>query len=190
MTVNMNNELVNLLPPERKQELTRDYIFRVVVVVAALATVLTLSAAVLLIPTHVLLSGSMNAKKINLASIESTLSSVDEAAIEARLATLSNNTATLIALSNTSSVSTVIREVLAISRPGIALSGFTYSPPVSANKSPGTLAITGSSATRDALRSYQLALQEAPLILSAVLPVSAYAKDADISFTITITLAP
>lgn len=186
----MNNELINLLPPERERELTKDYVLRVGVVVAVLATALTLSAAILLVPTFVLLSGSVNAKKIYLASVESTLSSVDEAALSARLTALSNNAVALTALSGSPSASAVIREVLTISHPGIILSSFTYTPASPANKGQGALAISGSSATRDALRSYQRELQGAPFVLSAALPVSAYAKDSDITFTITVTLAP
>lgn len=184
----MNNELTNLLPPERQRELSRDYILRLVVVAAVLATALTLSAAVLLIPTYVFLNGSANDKKVHLARIESTLSSTDEAALSARLSALSTNSTTLTALSNATSVSAIIREMLAVSRPGVTLSGFSYSP--SAERGSGTLVISGFSATRDALRNYQLALQKAPFVFSATLPVSAYAKDSNIPFTITVTLSP
>ncbi len=184
----MRNEPTNLLPPERARVLRRDYMLRVGVVVTVLATVLILSAAVLLIPTYVLLTESTNAKKIHLASIESKPSSADEAVLSTRLAALSSSATTLTALSNAPSVSTIIREVLAISHPGITLSGFAYTP--SKGKSSGTVEVSGSSATRDALRNYQLALQGAPFALSAVLPVSAYANDTDIAFTITVTLVP
>jgi len=52
------------------------------------------------------------------------------------------------------------------------------------------LSVSGTAANREALRTYQLALQGAPFTLTAALPVSAYAKDSDIAFTITITLSP
>lgn len=184
----MHDELTNLLPPERVQALLRNYVLRVVVVIIVLATALTLSAAILLVPTYVLLAGNENTKKTHLANIESTFSSAEEAALSARLAVLSRNAAALVALSNAPSASAIIQEVLAVSRPGITLSGLSYTPP--ADKEPGTLVVSGSSATRDALRNYQLALEQTPLARSAVLPVSAYAKDANIDFAITITLAP
>jgi hypothetical protein len=82
----------------------------------------------------------------------------------------------------------IMRKVLDISHPGIALSGFLYLP--ANGKKPGTLSISGSSATRDTLRGYQTAIQSAPFVKSADLPVSAYAKDTDIAFTITVILAP
>lgn len=189
MTVNrMHNELTNLLSLERRRALSRDYTLRVGVIVAVLATALVSAAAVLLVPTYVFLTGSANAKKIHLASIESTLFSADEAALSARLAALSSDAAALVALSGTLSISSVVREVLATARPGITLSDFSYTPAKS--KVSGTLALSGSAETRAALRNYQLALQEAPFAVSAVLPVSAYAKDADIAFTITVILAP
>ncbi|MDP2655387.1 MAG: hypothetical protein Q8P17_02430 [bacterium] len=184
----MNNELTNLLPRERQRMLSRDYILRIGVIVIALITILVLSLAVLLIPTYVFLSGNASAKKVNLARIEASLSSADEVELSKRLATLSENAASLVALSNIQSVSATIREILSVPRPGITVSGISYTPHT--EKSSGTVIISGSSATRDSLRGYQLALQGSQFALSAVLPVSAYAKDSNITFTITVTLVP
>jgi len=184
----MYNELTNLLPIENKRALSRGYRIRVGVVVVMLVTTLTLVAAVLLVPTYVLLNGNANAKKEHLAGITSTFTSAEEAALSARLAALASNAATLSALSKAPSISAIIREALSIGRPGITLSGFSYTPP--SGKNERTLTISGSSETRDALRNYQFALQEAPFARSASLPVSAYAKDTDIAFVITVTLSP
>lgn len=184
----MNNEPTNLLPPKRQRILSIDYILRVGVIIAVLATALTLSSAVLLIPTYVFLSGNVSAKKVNLASIESSLSSADEIALSNRLTALSENAASLSALSNVQSVSATVREILSVPLPGITISGISYTPRT--ENRPGTVIISGSSATRDSLRGYQLALQDVQFIRSVVLPVSAYAKDSDIAFTITVTLAP
>lgn len=184
----MNNELTNLLPFRRQRALSRDYFLRLGVVGAVLLGILVFASAILLVPMYVFLADAVRVKEASLASIESALSSADEKALSARLAALTNDAATLTALAGAPSVSTIIRAVISVSRPGIALSGFAYTP--AANKIPGTLALSGTAATRDALRTYQLALQGAPFALSATLPVSAYAKDTDIAFTITITLAP
>lgn len=184
----MHRELTNLLPLERQRQLSREYFSRLSVVGILLLTLLVAVAAVLLVPTYVFLAKSSSVKGERLATISSTLSSVDETALSTRLNALSNNAATLAALSDTSSASVIIRSLLAIPRPGITLSGFAYTPTI--DKKPGTLAITGSSATRDALRSYQLALQSTSFAVSADLPISVYAKDTDIAFTITVTLAP
>ncbi|MDE2173507.1 MAG: hypothetical protein KGJ31_02845 [Patescibacteria group bacterium] len=184
----MHRELTNLLPLERRRALRRDYVLRLGVIAALFVSALFFIAAALLLPTYVFLTGSFKVKETHLANIESTLSSVSQKTISDRLAALSDHAATLIAITNTPFASVVIREVLAIPRPGITLSGFVYTP--AARGRPGVVTVSGTAATRDTLRNYQLALEGASFALSADLPVSAYAKDTAISFTITVTLAP
>lgn len=183
----MHSELTNLLPPEHQRAFRRNYFIRLSVVVVALGVALAVAAAILLLPTYVFLSESVNTENAHLAAIESTTSSSDEVSLSAQLTMLSSNAATLSALASTHSVSSIIRNVLAVSRPGIILSGFSYTP--GAGKNSGMLAISGTAATRDVLRSYQLTLQGSSFARSADLPVSTYAKDTDIAFTITMTLS-
>jgi len=182
----MHNRFTNLLPPSRRHLLVREYYFRLGVVTIILAASLIGVAALLLMPTYVYLAGSAKEKETRLAHITASLASADEVAISARLTALANDAAALIALSKKPSVSASLRSVLGISRPGIALSGLTYTPEAKSR----TLLVTGTAATRDALRAYQIALEDMPGAISATLPVSVYAKDTDIGFTITITLAP
>jgi len=184
----MRNDLTDLLPPERHHALARDYLLRLGVVAVWFATALVLVSALLLLPTYVFLTQSFRAKEARLANIESALSSSDGTALAARLAALTSNTDALAALAHAPSVSAIIRLVLAIPRPGIALSGFAYAPADATR--PGTLAISGTASSRDDLRRYQLVLQGAPFARSADLPVSTYAKDSNITFTVTVTLAP
>lgn len=202
----MPNELTNLLPHERRSALRRAYFLRLGVVSALIVTVLASTAAILLLPAYVFLMKSIHTKEARLANIKTTLSSADEATLSARLTALTNDATTLTALAGAPSVSSVIRNALAVPHSGITLTGFSYTPtlppsapsapPVSSQgepavvKSKGTLAIVGIATTRAALRSFQLALQSAPFALSADLPVSAYAKDTNSTFTIILTLAP
>lgn len=184
----MPNDLTNLLPPERRRALARDYFLHLGVVVVWFMTALVLAAALLLVPTYVFLAKSSRAKEAHLANIESTLASSDGTALSARLAALTNNMGALVALARSPSASAITRAILAIQRPGITLSGFAYTP--ADETRPGTFTISGTAATRDALRTYQLVLQSAPFARSADLPVSTYAKDSNIDFTVTVTLAP
>lgn len=139
-------------------------------------------------PTYVYLGTSEHSKQIRLASITSTLSSADESALSARLAALTNDASALLALQNAPSAAHTISDVLAIPRAGVTLSAFRYVPPAANVR--GTLTISGMAATRDALRNYQLALQGASFIQTADLPVSAYAKDSNIPFSVALTLKP
>lgn len=179
---------MDLLPAERSSALRREYFLRLGVVSALVVALLVGVTAVLMLPTYVYLSNTAAAKQAHLANIESTLASSDETGLAARLAALSGDAAILMALGDTPSATGISREALAVPRPGISLSGFSYLPKV--GKTPGTFALSGVATTRDSLRQYQLALQGVSFATAADLPVSAYAKDTDIAFTITLTLAP
>lgn len=184
----MNDDRTNLLPLERQHALSREYILRLGVVAGLIVFALTCIAGLLLVPTYVFLTKSIEAKQANLANVESAVASSDEKDLLAHLALLSSDTVSLLALSNTVSASAVISAALAIPHAGVRLSRFSYTP--LGTKTPGMLTISGIAETRDALRSYQLLLQNAPFAAAADLPVSAYAKDSDIAFTITVILAP
>lgn len=184
----MDNALTNLLPPERQRALSRDYFLRLGVVATIFATILVVIAGLLFLPTYVFLTQSAATKQAHLAKVESILSSSNEVELSTRLAALSRDVSALTALGSAPSASKVLRSALAVSRLGVTLSGFVYTP--MKEKAPGILEISGIAATRDALRSYQLALQNTPFTSSATVPVSAYARDTDIPFTMTVTLAP
>lgn len=183
----MSDNFTNLLPFSRQRALIREYRFRLGVTFVALFSMLILAATILLIPTYVFLSSSASTKTIHLVDIKST-HSPDEIVLSKRLDALSRDAATILSISNGPSASKIVNSALSVSRPGIMLSAFGYALGSGKNKS--TLTISGSAATREALRGYQLALQGMPFALAASLPVSAYAKDTNIDFTITVTLAP
>lgn len=176
----------NLLPMERRHLLVREYYFRLIIVVIGLGILLLGASAMLLLPTYVYLTGSAQEKSTELSHITATLASADEVSLSARLTALSNDAKAIIALSKQPSISAAVRAALSTAHAGIALSGFSYKP----DTKTATLLLTGTAKTRDALRAYQLALQNMPGATSATLPVSVYAKDTDIPFTITLVLAP
>lgn len=182
----MKNAFTNLLPIERRHALRRDYFLRLAVVGVTLVIVLAGVAGALLVPTYVFLTQSAGTKQARLASIEATLSSGDEAALSTRLSALTRDAGTLASLGNAPTASAILRALVAVPHTGVLLTSFTYTP--ASPKALATLAISGVAATRDALRNYQLALQSVPFARSADLPVSAYAKDSDSAFTITVAL--
>ncbi len=182
----MRNQLTDLLPRSRRKALAREYRYRLATVAISTFIALIFTAAALLLPTYVFLTRSIAAKQARLTGIQSTLASNDEVAISARLAALSSDAKELSALAAQPSPSKILQEMLAIPHPYVPIVGFSYKP--AQGKSPATLSITGVAASRNALRAYQIALQDAPFVVSADLPVSAYAKDTDISFIITLSL--
>lgn len=184
----MTSGLTNLLPRERHRTLRREYFWRLAVVAAVLGIVLIAAAAILLLPTYLYLSNEVQSRTSRLSAVSTALASSDEAELLERLNALSQDTATLAKLGTAPSASAVVSEVLAISRPGITLSNISYTPAV--GNTAASMVISGLAATRDALRNYQLALQGTSFAQGVDLPVSAYAKDSNISFGITITFSP
>lgn len=183
----MNSDLTNLLPIERQSALAREYVLRVGVVAMVLLTILVFMAAALLVPAYVYLTKAANLKQVRLTAISASLSSSDGAALSARLATLTSNATTLSTLVKSTTASSVIRQILTVPHTGVLLSGLSYS---ASTKTPLTITLTGVATTRDTLRSYQLALQSAPFIRSAIVPVSVFAQDINIGFTMSVTLSP
>lgn len=181
----MSDTSTNLLPEDRQHTLIRGYFMRFGTVSIISLILLIFVAAISLLPTYAFLGRNIHTKEAHLASIES--SSADRKVFSAQLSALSNDAAALETLTKTPSASASIRAVLAIPRPGITFSGFEYS--YLENKNSTILAISGVAATRDSLRNYQLALQNTSTVASADMPISVYASNANIPFTITMTLS-
>lgn len=181
----MYPELTTLLPKDRERAIRREYFVRLATIIILGAAGLTLAAAALLAPSYAFLLTQEKNKTDRLALVESTLVSSDEAALSARLAALSADADQLTKLGQHDSVMGRIRAVLSVDHAGVSITNIAYAP--STGKT--TVSISGMATTRNALRAYQLALAGAAFSSGADLPVSAYAKDADIPFTVTVTLA-
>ena len=184
----MYRELTNLLPEERARRLRREYFVRLATIAIVFLVVLTVTASALLLPVYVYLKDKEREKEAALAEATQQLFLSDEETLRVRLSGLNKKVTRLQTLEGVPSLSAIVRDVLDVDRSGITLSGLSLAQATGAK--PGTVAITGTAATRDRLRAYQLALLATPFVKAADLPISAYAKDADISFTITVTLAP
>lgn len=188
----MRNELTNLLPQSRQRALAREYIVHLCATAALLGAALTLAAAVLLVPAYAFLGASVRAKEARLATITSELSVSDESALSSRLTELTDRVKKLSALAQAPSASATLRAILAANRTGITLTDITYTAPPAPGAGGAVLSYTvsGTARSREALRGYELALKALPFVRSADLPVSSYAKDTDIPFTIALTIAP
>jgi hypothetical protein len=183
----MTTDRLDLLPPERRRALTRAYLLRLATVAAIIGAVLALASAALLIPTYTYLLQAREASNARLADASKNLAAVEETDLAKRLEALERDATTIAALATSTPGSALIRAVLAVGRPGVALSDIEYTPAVGPKAA--AVALSGVAATRNDLRAFQLALESAPGIAGADLPVSSYAKDQNLPFTIAITLA-
>ena len=183
----MSIDRLDLLPPERRRALHRAYLMRLVTVSAVIGAILAAAAAALLIPTYTYLLQAKETSSARLADASKNLAAVEGTDLAKRLEALEGDARAIAALATSTPGSALVRTLLSVPRPGVVVSDIEYTPAPPARAA--TVAVSGVAATRNDLRAYQLSLQGAPGIAGADLPVSSYAKDQDLPFTITITLA-
>lgn len=180
----MELELTNLLPEERIRSLRRVYFFRLGVVAVLLLSGVTIVHGVLLLPSYMYLRNEVEERAASLVALTTTLAGSEEKEISTRVAVLAEDSAHLARLASVPKASAAIRKITALPRPGIRLTGFSFVPKEGTES---TMSVSGVATTREALRTFEQSLADQPFITSADLPISAYAKERDISFTITLT---
>lgn len=179
------SELSNLLPRAKSRALRREYFVRLVTVAFGLATLLVIIHGVLLLPAYLYTHTQVAREQAELDRIAASASSAQERAVNAQINAVQADISYLGRLSTLPTASGAIRAVLTVPHPGITLSGFTYTAPT--NTAEAQMTVTGTASTRDALRSYVSSFSQLSYISKADLPISAYAKDIAIPFTITLT---
>ena len=181
----MYRELTNLLPHARITALRRDYFIRLGTVAVFTFVALVGIHGVLLIPSYVFIEQQTTSREMTLAALEATLATDEEREADTRLSALRADTAYLGRLESVSTASAAIRALLVLPRAGIHLTSFTFTPP--SGEKEGRMMVAGMADTRDALRRYSLALSTLSFVTSADLPISAYAKERNIPFSIALT---
>lgn len=186
----MYPELTNLLPPERLRAVKREYFLRLATAGVFALALVVVGSGILLLPSYLYLNQQIQVAQTHSNDIDAHLSAIAGQSANTRISSLSADADYLARLQQVPSASTAFRAVLIVSRPGIALTGFTYSP--AQHKNDGKMTLTGLSQTRETLHAYTDALTALPFVTNVDLPISAYAKDSSIPFTITLmgTLMP
>lgn len=180
---------INLLPSLDQRGLRRRYFMRLGTV-ALVAGMLVLAVhTLLLVPTYLFARSQVRAEQASLDTLTAASQSSEEREVRTRQNALTATITSLNALSGAPTASASLRAVLAVARPGVALTGFSYQAP-DPKTGLGTITVSGTASTRDALRSYDSALGALSFVKNADLPISAYAKETQIPFTITLTGAP
>ena len=185
----MYRELTNLIPTERSRAFRQEYFRRLTAVALVVAAILIGVHGVLLAPSYIYFKEQLQAKRTQLALLEGSLTSVEEQEVSTRLANLESDMNHLNRLEQQPSMGALMRAILEVPRAGITLSSFSFTP---GEGEESTLVMTGSAATRTALREYNLNLSGLPFVSKVDLPISTYAKETDLPFTITLsgTLTP
>ncbi|MDB5189144.1 MAG: hypothetical protein JWL82_101 [Parcubacteria group bacterium] len=181
----MHHELTNLLPTERIRAIRREYFLRLATVFIYALSAITIGSGALLIPSYLYVHGEVAAQQARINELDTRLAASKGQETNARVTALTENATYLARLGSTSSATAVLRATLAVPRTGITLTGFTYTP---ATHGPdGKMTLRGVASTRETLRAYDQALGQLPFVTNNDLPISSYAKESSIPFTITLT---
>lgn len=179
-------DLTNLLPPERTRLLARDYAYRAATTMLVMVGILAVVHGALLAPTYLYARDQqeLRAKRLSELSEKRAASGYEE--LSSRIATFSSRLARLADLRIAPSASDSIRAILAAPRPGVTLSSFTFA---AAEGGGGErMTVSGTAATRESLRSFEHELGSLSFVRSTDLPLSTYAKESAIPFSIALAL--
>lgn len=180
---NMEPELTNLLPKDRCRALRQLYFMRLAVVSLIVLSGVAIVHGVLLLPSYLYLRNQVEGREASLARLTTALAGTEEQGISMRVASLAADSAHLARLSTVPKASAAVSAILTLPRSGIRLTGFSFAPETEG----ATMTVSGVASTREALRRFEQLLAAEPYVKTADLPISAYAKESDIAFTITLT---
>lgn len=184
---NMSHDVTNFLPPDRIHAFKRGYVLRLTTVVLGLFIGVLIAHGILLVPSYVYTTDRFVRLTAEMQMLSLAMEDRANENVSARLQSIETTGATILQSVTTASASAVLAQVLAVPRPAIALSGMS----VDVAKEKGgmhKMRITGIANTREALRSYYLALTQLPSVSGVDLPLSAYAKDTDIAFSMDVQI--
>lgn len=180
----MMRNLTNLLPKDRNRALRKLYFLRLTVVGVLLLAGIGIVHGVLLLPSYLYVKDLAKERETLLAAVTQRLEGSEEQEIDARVKGLADDAAYLGRLGAAPKASAAVSAILELPRPGITLTGFSFAP---SSEGEARMHVSGVAMTRESLRAYEQALKAAAFISSADLPISAYAKERDIDFTIALT---
>ncbi len=175
---------MNLLPDARKKVLMHLYALRLGVVAAYMLTGVLISTVVLMVPAYLYFHQAVEQRSQELAGLGQELAGVEEQQVSARVKTLNANAVYLTQGASKTSVSAVVRALTAVPHPNVRIHGISFSQ--GAPGKPSTVMLSGSAATREALRTYVSSLKALSYVTTVDLPINAYAKETDIEFSLTL----
>lgn len=177
--------LTNLLPAERKKAIRRIYTLRLLTVFILMVAFIVICNGVLLLPSLIFQHQQNALQAVELERLSAVLAASGGSGASSRATVLAQDTAYLSRLATTTSATHVITALTTLPHQGISLTGISYTAPIKGSE--GKVLLSGIATTRTALHSYIESLSAQSFIKNAELPISSYAKEKDIQFTVTVT---
>jgi len=177
--------MINLLPPQARKAVTREYWLRVVTVWALLLAVGCIACGLLLMPSYVLLQAHLAAVTTEAGALENAGGDAFEA--EARIKEANLLAEELADNSATVTLSGIIMSIdQARKSASITLNAYAVERTTEGLE---TVHVQGVARTREALLAFQEALEAEPLFETATVPIANLVRGTNLPFAMTITLA-
>lgn len=175
--------MINLIPPKGHTALKHEYMLRVGALYGFMLAGVFAASAILMIPTYVLVSSQLNSVRPDdhmeetQEAYKNALGNIQEANIV--MAQLRGGMSNI-------EISTVIKEIVQVAPKGVVFKTFQAARAEGLLK---TVDIQGQATTRKTLAALKNALEASPLFESANVPISDLARENNLPFVVTITLA-
>lgn len=179
----MKPELTNLLPENRLRTLRQVYFLRLATVAVLVLSGVAIVHGVLLLPSYLFVRAQVEEREMRLETLTTTLAGAAEQEVSARVAAIGADSTYLATRAAAPKASTATQAVLSVPRDGVRLRGFSFAP----QEGGAQMLVSGVASSRESLRRYEQALSDQPFVERVELPISAYAKESNIDFTITLT---
>ncbi len=182
----MSHDVINFLPEDKVQAFKRMYGARVLSATALALVFVAAAHVALLAPAYVYIHETYTSAQMQLAALQNTDQKGESNDIVERVAAAEKNAQTLEAFLDTPQASTFIQALLKLPAVGISLGEISVDI---AQTTANTLSmrVSGVADTREALRTYHLAVSGLPFVVQADMPLSVYARENEIPFSIVIT---
>ena len=176
---------MNLLPEMRKDSLRRMYLMRFLVVSVLVLFGVLIIQVVGMVPSYVYVEQQQVMYETELAGLGEKLAGAEEQGIQERVSTLEARALALQEGAKGSTASSVFRAVVAVPHAVIKIERLSFTR--GKGEVTPSLAIAGVAASRSTLSSYATALSHLPYVSNVDLPISAFAKETEIPFSLTLT---
>jgi hypothetical protein len=176
--------MINLIPPDARSRIVTEYWVRVVTAWLFLLAIAATVVGALLLPAYVLVTS-----QVNLSTTEADVARarVGEHGVTTKVLDAASEEARLIVTSaEDPHLTQVVETIESIIPAGVEATAYTIT-----RQAGGVAPVTlrGIASTRTTLATFRDALLANPQIARVDLPISNFAKDRDISFTVTITVS-
>ncbi len=183
--------MLRLLLPKEKIQLRREYMRRFAVLFLGVVTIVCLAWGFSLVPTYVMLQSEERVLKEAVRVATDPALSADRKELKTELQALSRRLKLLDVPAY--QVSRILQAVTDSQTRAITISsiGFTTVQNIEEKKVEGALVLSGTASSRNGLLSFVEALKaNTDVFAEADVPLSSLIKDADIPFTVTVSLVP